>query len=214
LENDSRTKTQNTKRTPEENQNSDRPGMGIQPAAAVTVVYYILSLLFLWNTTILQGEAFAMTTTTTPPSDDHQGGASIGATTTSAGTAAGRPRDDSSLTGGESSDDIPRLLPAGENDKDIPVFKLGETISFENLGPIILNVDGTTRRIANWDDMTEPERQTTWRRIKVRNEQRRQHLLQLQQEQQQQVEEASQQQQQQQIQEPVNPGDKNNADEL
>jgi hypothetical protein len=132
---------------------------------------------------------------------------------TSAGTAAG-PRDDSSLTGGESSDNIPRLLPAGENDKDIPVLKLGETISFEALGPIILNTDGTTRRIANWDDMTEPERQTTWRRIKVRNEQRRQHLLQLQ-AQEQQVEEASQQQQQQQDKELDNPSDiKNNTDEL
>jgi hypothetical protein len=184
--------------------------MGIQHASAVTV-YYILSLLFLWNT-ILKGEAFAMTPT---PLSSDEGGAIGSMMTTAAGTAVGPPDSSSRADGGvESSDTIPRLLPAGENDKDIPVLKLGETISFEALGPIILNTDGTTRRIANWDDMTEHERQTTWRRIKVRNEQRRQHLLQLQQQQQEQVEEASQQQEEQEK-ELDNPGNNNkNADEL
>jgi hypothetical protein len=176
--------------------------MGIQHASAVTV-YYILSVLFLWNT-ILKGEAFAMTPT---PLSSDEGGAIGSMMTTDSSSRA---------DGGESSDTIPRLLPAGDNDKDIPVLKLGETISFEALGPIILNTDGTTRRIANWDDMTEHERQTTWRRIKVRNEQRRQHLLQLQQQeqQQQQVEEASQQQEEQEkgLDNPSN--NNNNADEL
>lgn len=37
---------------------------------------------------------------------------------------------------------------------------------------------GTTRRIENWDQMTERERQVTWRRISKRNEERRQKLLQ------------------------------------
>jgi predicted Fe-S protein YdhL (DUF1289 family) len=182
--------------------------MGIQHHAAVTV-YYILSVLFLWNT-ILKGEAFAMTPT---PLSSDEGVSAIGSmmTTGTAGTAGGPGPPDSSsrADSGESSDTIPRLLPAGDNDKDIPVLKLGETISFEALGPIILNTDGTTRRISNWDDMTEQEQQTTWRRIKQRNEQRRQHLLQLQQ---QQVEEASQQQQQEEEQEKGldNPGNNNN----
>ena len=48
---------------------------------------------------------------------------------------------------------IPLLLPADPN-SDIPSIRLGESISFEEWGPIILNRDGTTRRISNWDTLT------------------------------------------------------------
>jgi flagellum-specific peptidoglycan hydrolase FlgJ len=69
-------------------------------------------------------------------------------------------------------------LPAGDpNDTSIPRIRLGETIRLEEMGPIILNTDGTTRRIDNWDALTEHERQVTWRRISKRNEERRQKLL-------------------------------------
>ena len=76
------------------------------------------------------------------------------------------------------------LLPEPDPDANLPSIKLGETISFEEMGPVILNTDGTTRRIDNWDQLTEKEKEVTWRRIRKRNEQRRQQLL-LQQQQQQ-----------------------------
>lgn len=69
------------------------------------------------------------------------------------------------------------LLPESDPNTNLPRVKLGETISFEEMGPVIINSDGTTRRIANWDEMTEKEREVTWRRISKRNEERRKILL-------------------------------------
>lgn len=69
------------------------------------------------------------------------------------------------------------LLPPSDGSKDLPSIRLGETIRFEELGPIILNTDGTTRRIGNWDQLTEQEKKATWRRISKRNEERRLALL-------------------------------------
>ena len=57
-------------------------------------------------------------------------------------------------------------------------LRVGETLDFEELGPIIINSDGTTRRIANWDDMTEREQQVTWKRIAARNKRRLEELRQ------------------------------------
>ena len=74
-------------------------------------------------------------------------------------------------------DGQPRALPPSDPNAKIPSIKLGETIRFEEWGPIILNSDGTTRRIANWDSLTEQEQQVTWRRISKRNEERRKALL-------------------------------------
>lgn len=73
-------------------------------------------------------------------------------------------------------EEIPQL-PAASGDPNIPSIRLGETIRFEEWGPIILNTDGTTRRIANWDNLTEQEKKVTWRRISKRNEERRLVLL-------------------------------------
>jgi hypothetical protein len=81
-------------------------------------------------------------------------------------------------------DELPKLPPPDPNRKDVPTIRLGETIRFEEWGPIILNTDGTTRRIDNWDQLTEHEKQVTWRRISKRNEERRKVLLAQQQEQQ------------------------------
>ena len=86
----------------------------------------------------------------------------------------------------ESSSEVPLLPEADPSKTNIPRIQLGETIRFEEMGPIILNMDGTTRRIANWDQMTEHEQQVSWRRISKRNEERRQLLLKQQQEQQEQ----------------------------
>lgn len=75
-----------------------------------------------------------------------------------------------------SEGELPQL-PASDPEADIPTIQLGETISFEQFGPIILNNDGSTRRIANWDILSDHEKEVTWRRISKRNEERRQKLL-------------------------------------
>lgn len=65
-------------------------------------------------------------------------------------------------------------LPAGDpNDMSVPVLKLGEKMTFAEMGPVIINADGTTRQIANWDRMTTKEQEVTWRRISKRNAERR-----------------------------------------
>jgi hypothetical protein len=79
------------------------------------------------------------------------------------------------------ADKIPQLPEADPNSK-LRSIKLGETISFEEMGPVIINTDGTTRRIDNWDELTEHEKEVSWRRISKRNEQRRKVLLEKQQE--------------------------------
>lgn len=76
----------------------------------------------------------------------------------------------------ETAKEVP-LLPESDPTKDIPTIKLGETIKFEEMGPVIINLDGSTRRIDNWDEMTEKEREVAWRRISKRNEERRKMLL-------------------------------------
>eukprot|EP01035_Chromulina_nebulosa_P034473 gene34473-46258_t len=57
----------------------------------------------------------------------------------------------------------------GEKSREI---KLGEAIKFEELGPIIINPDGTTRRITNWANLTKQEQASTFRLISARNKKR------------------------------------------
>jgi hypothetical protein len=69
--------------------------------------------------------------------------------------------------------DLIKLLPepstTGERSREI---KLGEAIKFEELGPIIINPDGTTRRITNWANLTKQEQASTFRLISARNKKR------------------------------------------
>mgnify|MGYP000043236320 CR=1 FL=1 len=74
------------------------------------------------------------------------------------------------------TNNFPRLSESAP-DSNLPRIKLGETIRFEEMGPIIINTDGTTRAIANWDDLSEREKEVTWKRISKRNEERRRILL-------------------------------------
>ena len=60
-------------------------------------------------------------------------------------------------------------------------YQYSESIRFEEMGPIIINSDGSTRQIDNWDKMTKSEQEVAWRRISKRNEQRRKALLEKQQ---------------------------------
>ena len=83
-------------------------------------------------------------------------------------------REDKQVEGSDQT--IPQIMPADPSDESIPKLKFGDTLRFEELGPIILNSDGTTRRIANWEEMTDREREVAWRRIKKRNEERRKFL--------------------------------------
>ena len=53
----------------------------------------------------------------------------------------------------------------------------GETITLDELGPIILQEDGRLGRLSNWHDMTEPEQAATLRFVAKRNAKRRQALL-------------------------------------
>jgi hypothetical protein len=74
------------------------------------------------------------------------------------------------------TNNFPRLYESAPDSK-LPRIKLGETISFEEMGPVIINTDGTTRAIANWDDLSKREKEVTWKRISKRNEERRKILL-------------------------------------
>lgn len=83
-------------------------------------------------------------------------------------------------TDANAADKVPQLPPPEPN-SGLPTIRLGETIRLEEMGPIILNTDGSTRRIENWDSLTEREKEVTWRRISKRNEERRLALLEQQQ---------------------------------
>mmetsp|Transcript_4980 Transcript_4980/g.7812 ORF Transcript_4980/g.7812 Transcript_4980/m.7812 type:complete len:143 (+) Transcript_4980:187-615(+) len=89
---------------------------------------------------------------------------------------ASTPKDSGKNEIDEAVKEVP-LLPESDPNKDIPTIKLGETIKFEEMGPVIINLDGSTRRIDNWDEMTDKEREVAWRRISKRNEERRKMLL-------------------------------------
>ena len=73
----------------------------------------------------------------------------------------------------EDSNDSIKFLPepstTGEKSREI---KLGEAIRLEELGPIIINIDGTTRRITNWANLTKQEQASTFRLISARNKKR------------------------------------------
>ncbi|KIO20279.1 hypothetical protein M407DRAFT_30071 [Tulasnella calospora MUT 4182] len=46
----------------------------------------------------------------------------------------------------------------------------GTTVKLDRLGPLVVNSDGTLSRIANWEDMTEIEKERTYRILLKRNQ--------------------------------------------
>lgn len=58
----------------------------------------------------------------------------------------------------------PHLLPA--------LLSAGETHALDELGPLIVNPDGSLRRISNWQELSEGERAAALRRLSKRNAQR------------------------------------------
>lgn len=86
----------------------------------------------------------------------------------------------------ESSDETVSALPHPDDVRkpdgstDGPTHTLevgGSAVSMDHLGPIIVNTDGTTRRIANWNEMTESEKANAIRLISARNKRRIADLL-------------------------------------
>ncbi|KAF8797658.1 hypothetical protein BYT27DRAFT_7030209, partial [Phlegmacium glaucopus] len=45
----------------------------------------------------------------------------------------------------------------------------GKSIKLDELGPMVVNTDGTLSRIANWTQMTDMERERTLRLLSARN---------------------------------------------
>lgn len=113
-----------------------------------------------------------------PSSDNSNPGADGSSSSSSNPFAAAAEGGDSQAEVGEGT--LPQL-PEASNDSSIPSIKLGESITLEEMGPIIINSDGTTRAIDNWDQMTKGEQEVAWRRISQRNEKRRKALLEQQQ---------------------------------
>ncbi|KAK7029863.1 putative fungal-specific transcription protein [Favolaschia claudopus] len=64
---------------------------------------------------------------------------------------------ESGESGAPSGESIPKLQPGG------PAVKL------DDLGPLVVNSDGTLSRIANWSTLTEAERANTIRVLSKRN---------------------------------------------
>jgi len=45
----------------------------------------------------------------------------------------------------------------------------GKSVKLDELGPMVVNTDGTLSRIANWKEMTDMERERTLRLLSARN---------------------------------------------
>jgi len=52
----------------------------------------------------------------------------------------------------------------------------GGPVSLDQLGPMIVNKDGTLRRISNWEQLSPAEKEATWRIVTKRNRERLQKL--------------------------------------
>ncbi|KAF8841042.1 hypothetical protein BDN67DRAFT_576200 [Paxillus ammoniavirescens] len=70
-----------------------------------------------------------------------------------------------------SSMSVPLQLPAPQSldDPSVPNVPIGAEVKLDNLGPMVVNSDGTLSRIANWENMTEGEKERTTRVVAARN---------------------------------------------
>jgi hypothetical protein len=61
-----------------------------------------------------------------------------------------------------------------DNYRDVPVRRItfGEKVKLDDIGPVIVQIDCTLKRIENWHSMTEGEKEATFRRIGGRNQKR------------------------------------------
>jgi len=71
----------------------------------------------------------------------------------------------------------PHDVSSREKEFPLPKLDVGGKLTFDSLGPIIINSDGTLSRIANFDKMTNREQEMTLKRIRARNKERQEKLL-------------------------------------
>ncbi|KAM3503449.1 hypothetical protein MY10362_004196 [Beauveria mimosiformis] len=95
----------------------------------------------------------------------------------SSSRAASSSSSSSSKDGAADHPQHPQGLPApgdaaGSDPITLDVSGEGSTVKLAALGPLVVNVDGTVARIANWKEMTAVERETTVRMVGRRNEKR------------------------------------------
>ncbi|KEP52758.1 putative fungal specific transcription protein [Rhizoctonia solani 123E] len=69
----------------------------------------------------------------------------------------------------------PLALPAPDesptSDPGVTTLEVGgKSVSFDKLGPMVVNSDGTLSRIANWQEMTPAEQNNTIRVLSKRNQ--------------------------------------------
>ncbi|KAI1269941.1 hypothetical protein F5Y18DRAFT_372050 [Xylariaceae sp. FL1019] len=103
----------------------------------------------------------------------------------------GHPHSDSAAKGTKTME--PRELPNGPilalpetpSNNDTTELAVGSSVRFDDLGPVVVNVDGSLSRISNWDKMSTIEKENTYRIIGKRNAARRAVLLERQEEEQQ-----------------------------
>jgi hypothetical protein len=94
----------------------------------------------------------------------------------SAETASNSP-DGEKCNKTEKAEEVPPELlglPAGDgslpSNSETHKLVLGEGYSlYDKMGPLVINDDGSTRRIANWDVLTDREKQNTLRVLSRRN---------------------------------------------
>ncbi|KAI2611619.1 uncharacterized protein GGS25DRAFT_483429 [Hypoxylon fragiforme] len=68
---------------------------------------------------------------------------------------------------------LPLPEPTHASDNNVTQLPVdGEGVRLDHLGPLVVNQDGTTSRIANWGEMAEIEKQNTLRILGKRNKQR------------------------------------------
>ena len=64
---------------------------------------------------------------------------------------------------------FPPALEAATGDANVTQLRLGERVSLNALGPIVVHADCTVRRIENWDVLTTAEQKRTQQRVAARN---------------------------------------------
>ncbi|OAR05264.1 hypothetical protein LLEC1_06544 [Akanthomyces lecanii] len=77
---------------------------------------------------------------------------------------------DTSATSAQKQQGLP--APGEGTPTTLDVSGEGSTVRLAELGPLVVNVDGTVARITNWKEMTDAERETTVRMVGRRNKQR------------------------------------------
>jgi hypothetical protein len=49
-------------------------------------------------------------------------------------------------------------IPSNNSNDNTTTLKVGDAVQLDELGPIIINTDGTTTRISNWLSMNQQEK--------------------------------------------------------